>query len=117
MNTDRPTTWTQPNPDHWDGWERCTGTGWQTTRMMVWPRNYDGRWTYCVDAVRGATVGRIFDPWEREGGCGEAEPTFPTRELAQAAAEEWVRKWARGLLRAVGPGELLEKPEQLEPTP
>lgn len=62
-------------------------------RIEVWSLS-DTEWCYAV----GVQPGHIFYVIETND---DPDP-LPTREAAQAAAEAWVREFARGLLGAVG---------------
>lgn len=101
MSDARTTAWTRMESEH-DYWQRWTVDAWESVRMLAFEAR--GGWTFAVDAFRGLAHGRVYDPWDHEDGEIEARPVLPTRELAQAAAEEWVAKWAAGLLEAVGAG-------------
>lgn len=108
MSDGRP-TWTCVAKDPYgDLWARWAPGGIRMSASSYWA--LPGSWDWEVVIMDGHRIGVTLHKWG-------ATPTLPTRELAQAAAEQWVRDFAGELLRAVGPGEPSGIPGELEETP
>lgn len=95
MSDGRPTEWTRTGADPTgELWEMWAAGCLRLSVSNYWARDWD--WEIVV--MDGHRLAMTLRKWG-------ADPTLPTRELAQAAAEQWVREWATGLLAAVGPGD------------